>query len=187
MTPKRDRDRGCSSRIRRVRRPRRQCTRIRPTGSSIRSAQATGACRAWAGPRRRAGSRWPRSSRTCSPACSTRSHLRSNGLGWSGKRADLASLRERDQVRSALLSSIGRDLEPASRGDLRCVARAAADPEQTKQAASAIASEAIKLDRYRLQPAGARAGFRPAPDRGEGRHYRPGPAAGFAGTARTFT
>jgi two-component system sensor histidine kinase KdpD len=61
---------------------------------------------------------------------------------------DLASLRERDRVRSALLASIGRDLRPridsiaaASRELRRGV------PEQ-KEIASAISSEAVKMERY---------------------------------------
>lgn len=61
---------------------------------------------------------------------------------------DFATLRERDRVRSALLSSIGQDVEPriaaisAAAGDLR--RSGAAD----KSVVSTIASEAAKLQRY---------------------------------------
>jgi two-component system, OmpR family, sensor histidine kinase KdpD len=61
---------------------------------------------------------------------------------------DFAALRERDRVRSALLSSIGQDVEPrldaisAAVGELRRAGTA------DKATVSAIASEASKLQRY---------------------------------------
>jgi len=61
---------------------------------------------------------------------------------------DLAALRERDRVRSALLSSIGRDLKPridALGAAARALRRTV--PEE-KALASGIASEVMKVDRY---------------------------------------
>jgi K+-sensing histidine kinase KdpD len=61
---------------------------------------------------------------------------------------DLSALRERDQVRSALLSSIGRDLRPrvdAIAGAAREIRR---DGGEDKPAAVTIAAEATRLERY---------------------------------------
>jgi two-component system sensor histidine kinase KdpD len=61
---------------------------------------------------------------------------------------DLASLRERDRVRSALLASIGRDLSPR----IHAIAAASRELRRTstedKAIASAIASETVKMERY---------------------------------------
>jgi len=61
---------------------------------------------------------------------------------------DLAALRERDRVRSGLLSSIGRDLRPrveAIAGSARQLRR---DGTAGKSVAADIGSEAMKLERY---------------------------------------
>jgi two-component system sensor histidine kinase KdpD len=61
---------------------------------------------------------------------------------------ELSALRERDQLRSTLLSSIGRDLRPrvdAIAGTARELRR---NGSADKAAAAAIASEAARLDRY---------------------------------------
>ena len=61
---------------------------------------------------------------------------------------DLASVRERDRVRSALLSSIGRDLRPRI-GAISLAARQLRRSVPGERAeTSAIASEALKIDRY---------------------------------------
>lgn len=61
---------------------------------------------------------------------------------------DLSALRERDQVRSTLLSSIGRDLRPR----VDAIARAARELRRggagEKPVAAAIAAEATRLERY---------------------------------------
>ena len=61
---------------------------------------------------------------------------------------DLASLRERDRVRSTLLASIGRDLRPRvdAIGDAARELRRSGSADRS--AVTAIASEASRLDRY---------------------------------------
>jgi K+-sensing histidine kinase KdpD len=61
---------------------------------------------------------------------------------------DFSALRQRDQVRSGLLSSIGRDLKPRVEA-LSAAARALrrTSPE-AKPAASTVASEAARMERY---------------------------------------
>jgi two-component system sensor histidine kinase KdpD len=61
---------------------------------------------------------------------------------------DLASVRERDRVRSALLSSIGRDLRPRIEAISVATRELRRSAPGEKAATSAIASEALKIDRY---------------------------------------
>ena len=61
---------------------------------------------------------------------------------------DLSALRERDQVRSALLSSIGRDLRPRVDAIARAARELRRGGAEDKPVAAAIASEATRLDRY---------------------------------------
>jgi two-component system sensor histidine kinase KdpD len=61
---------------------------------------------------------------------------------------DLAAMSERDRVRSALLSSIGRDLGPPIAAIGNCVRELRRNPADPKPIASAIAHEVTKLDRY---------------------------------------
>jgi len=59
-----------------------------------------------------------------------------------------ATLRERDNVRSALLSSIGRDLGPPIEAIGQAARALRRSAPGAREAASAIAAEALKLDRY---------------------------------------
>jgi two-component system sensor histidine kinase KdpD len=62
--------------------------------------------------------------------------------------SDFAALRERDRVRSALLSSIGRELRPPVTAIEKAVREFRRGGSEAKEAAAAVGSEAVKLDRY---------------------------------------
>ncbi len=61
---------------------------------------------------------------------------------------DFAALRERDRLRSTLLSSIGQDLAPPIEGIASAVRELRRNGSGDKAAVSAIGSEVSKLDRY---------------------------------------
>lgn len=61
---------------------------------------------------------------------------------------DLVALRERDRVRSGLLSSIGRDLRPRAATLAEAARQLRRDGTAEKSVAAAIGSEAMKLERY---------------------------------------
>lgn len=61
---------------------------------------------------------------------------------------ELAALRERDQVRSALLSSIGRDLKPRVEAISSAVRELRRGGAEARPAGTAIASEAARIDRF---------------------------------------
>jgi two-component system sensor histidine kinase KdpD len=61
---------------------------------------------------------------------------------------DLASVRERDRVRSALLASIGRDLRPKIEAISLAARQLRRQVPSEKGTTSAIASEALRIDRY---------------------------------------
>jgi two-component system sensor histidine kinase KdpD len=77
-----------------------------------------------------------------------------------GQAREFAALRERDRLRSALLSSIGEDLKPPLEAIGDAVRQLRRGGAGDKALVSAIGSEASKLDRYlsnllELEPAGA--------------------------------
>ena len=85
----------------------------------------------------------------CSPACSTRRRWRWSGRRSNGEMRDVASLRERDRLRGALLSSVGHDL----RTPLTAILAAAAELRAAKAADAALVDDdreprPRKLDRY---------------------------------------
>jgi two-component system sensor histidine kinase KdpD len=61
---------------------------------------------------------------------------------------EFTALRERDRLRSALLSSIGQDLTPPIEAIASAVRELRRNGSDNKEAVSAIGSEASKLDRY---------------------------------------
>jgi K+-sensing histidine kinase KdpD len=61
---------------------------------------------------------------------------------------DLSAFRERDQVRSTLLSSIGRDLTPRVHAIAEAARELRRSGAEEKPAAAAIAAEVSRLDRY---------------------------------------
>jgi two-component system sensor histidine kinase KdpD len=61
---------------------------------------------------------------------------------------DLAAMRERDHVRSALLSSIGRDLGPPVAEMHDALAALRRGGSGSRSAAAAIAAQVVKIDRY---------------------------------------
>ena len=92
---------------------------------------------------------------------------------------EFARVRERDQVRSVLLSSIGQDLEPPLKaiGEAARALRRSGD-RATGRSSRSVGSEASKLERYlanllALGPESDRAAAR-----GRRRHDRPVPAHG---------
>jgi two-component system sensor histidine kinase KdpD len=72
---------------------------------------------------------------------------------------DLASLRERDRLRSTLLSSIGQDLTPSIETIARSVRELRRNGSGDRELVSSLGTEATKLERYlsnllELEPAG---------------------------------
>lgn len=61
---------------------------------------------------------------------------------------DLSALRERDKVRSALLSSIGRDLTPGIQAIANASRELRRNAPEERTLASTLASEATKMERY---------------------------------------
>ena len=61
---------------------------------------------------------------------------------------DFATLRERDRMRSALLGSIGQDVEPRLAAIAGAVAELKRSPQPDKSVVSTIGSETAKLQRY---------------------------------------
>jgi two-component system sensor histidine kinase KdpD len=61
---------------------------------------------------------------------------------------EFAALRERDRIRSALLSSIGRDLRPPLKSIIDTVGELKRSGSADKGLVSTVGSEAMKLDRY---------------------------------------
>ena len=61
---------------------------------------------------------------------------------------DLSALRQRDQIRSALLSSIGRDLRPRVDAISSAARELRRSGSKEKSTAAAISSEAVRLERY---------------------------------------
>lgn len=65
-----------------------------------------------------------------------------------GEARDFATLRERDRIRSALLSSIGQDVSPRLAAIKNAVSELRRGGSSEKEAVSTIGSEASKLERY---------------------------------------
>lgn len=61
---------------------------------------------------------------------------------------ELAALSERDRLRSALLSSIGRDLGPPIASIAESLKTLRRNPEEAKTVAAAMGTQVVKLDRY---------------------------------------
>jgi len=61
---------------------------------------------------------------------------------------EFAALRERDRVRSALLSSIGQDIKPPLTAIIGAVGQLRRSGSSDKDLVSTVGSEALKLDRY---------------------------------------
>lgn len=61
---------------------------------------------------------------------------------------DFTTVRERDRTRSALLASIGQDVRPRLKSIVNHVSQLRRGGAADKEVVSAIASEALKLDRY---------------------------------------
>ena len=65
-----------------------------------------------------------------------------------GQTQEFARVRERDQLRSVLLSSVGRDLKPRLQAISKAVGGLRRSGTADKELVSTLASEASKLDRY---------------------------------------
>ena len=112
-----------------------------PSGPVSRRRRCSGRARAR---RRKATGR--RAQCPSSPICSTRSRSRSSARGGGATAREFAAFRERDRLRSALLSSIGEDLHrrsPPSSPPPRASAQ-----RYERSGAVGGGSEATKLERY---------------------------------------
>lgn len=65
-----------------------------------------------------------------------------------GEARDLAALRERDRIRTALLSTIGQDLKPRLNGIIETVGELRRTGSGEKALVSSIGSEAVRLEQY---------------------------------------
>ena len=100
-----------------------------------------------------------------------------------GEAREFARVRERDQVRSVLLSSIGQDLEPPLKAIADAVRALRRSGSGDKALVSLVGSEAAKLERYISNLLELGPGVRSAADRDRRRHDRPLPARGAPGRA----